>query len=241
MIPAASSASARRLLVFTKPAVPGRVKTRLIGDLSARQTALLHQAFLTDVCTKLSRASGLCLGLAWALEGNEQIPTGVGALNIPGLRQEGETLGDRLWHGLSRAAGEGVHVAALGSDHPEITAAVVVDAFDRLDAGADVVIGPSFDGGYYLIALADPEPARSLFHNVPWSTEKVLEITLRRAKAAGLRVDQLAEGHDVDLPQDLERLKGRLRHEPGLCPATYELLAAWGQMGRQDGHGEDAP
>jgi hypothetical protein len=124
-------------------------------------------------------------------------------------------------------------VAALGSDHPTVRPETVRGAFDRLAAGADAVLGPSRDGGYYLIGLR-PEAVRSeLFEGVPWSTERVLEETLARADALGLVVELLEPGSDVDTPEDLRRLARELAAAPAtaaLCPRTRDLLATWGAV-----------
>ena len=92
------TASQRRLLLFTKPAREGRVKTRLIGDLTPAEAAALHTAFLEDLLDRLS--GGIFdLRLAWALDPGEPVPGGP----IPGVRQEGEDLGERLFRTLAAA------------------------------------------------------------------------------------------------------------------------------------------
>lgn len=219
----------RRLILFTKPARPGRVKTRLIGALSAEQAAELHAAFLADVCTRLlDGAFELCL--AWALEPDQNLPLEPydEAPAIDAVEQSGADLGARLHHALAAASREAELVGAVGSDHPELELATVEEAFTKLEEGADVVIGPAVDGGYYLIALRREAVAEELFSGITWSTETVLAETLERCRRRGLRVELLAPGHDVDRPADLERLASRLRGAPGLCPRTHALMAAWG-------------
>lgn len=226
----------RCALVFTKPAQPGRVKTRLIGDLSAEQAASLHEAFLGDVVERMSRGS-FSLRLAWALTPGEAVPdfrlkTGE---SVPGLRQEGRDLGERLFHGLQLAARDHAAVAALGSDHPALPAARVEEAFRRVEAGADVVLGPAEDGGYYLIAGRASTFPREIFEDVPWSTERVLEATLERCRKASLAVELLPEEADVDRPEDLRRLAESLAGPeepwaPPSCPRTRALLKEWGRL-----------
>jgi rSAM/selenodomain-associated transferase 1 len=222
----------RRLLLFTKPARQGRVKTRLIGDLTAAQAAELHAAFLSDL---LARLAGGCfeLHLAWALDPGEPVPEefwpGVGS-----LRQEGADLGDRLFGALAAAARGGAAVAALGSDHPTVAVELVERAFVAVESGADAAIGPAEDGGYYLIALAAGAVRRRLFEGVPWSTDGVLAATLARCEQLGLAVELLPVAADVDTPADLARLAARLapRLAPDApaCPRTRELLAAWKRL-----------
>ncbi len=223
----------RKLFLFTKPAIAGRVKTRLIGELSAEQTAQLHQAFLCDVC-KSVRHGDFDLTLAWALDDAEAVPNGVGSYQIQGVRQQGEDLGERLFQALAAGAQDGAHVAALGSDHPEISPQTLHDTFGRLDAEADVVLGPASDGGYFLIALRSSAVDPRIFQDIAWSTSEVLRQTLDRCSELELRAELLPMGHDVDVAEDLEALVDRLRRSEGGCSATRELLESWGRLERTD-------
>ncbi len=120
----------RRLLLFTKPARPGRVKTRLIGELTAEEAARLHAAFLDDLVDRL-QGGDFERTLAWALDGDEELPAGP----VPGVRQRGRDLGERLYYALSEAAlseAGGGTVAAVGSDHPTLSLEMVHRAFATL-------------------------------------------------------------------------------------------------------------
>jgi hypothetical protein len=212
---------ARRLLLFTKPARAGRVKTRLIGELTAEEAARLHAAFLEDLLARL-RGGDFELRLAWALEAGEQVPAGP----VPGVRQEGSDLGERLYRALAQAAAGAQAVAAVGSDHPALPLELVHRAFTTLEAGADVVLGPAEDGGYYLIALRAGAVSPRLFANVAWSTDQVLAATLARCRELDLRVELLPAAADVDTPDDLRRLAARLAVSDLGCPRTRDLLGA---------------
>jgi len=220
--------ASRRLLLFTKPAREGRVKTRLIGDLTAAQAAALHAAFLEDLLGRL-RGGDFELRLAWALDPDEEIPAGP----VPGIRQAGEGLGDRLYHALSAAAAETDSVMALGSDHPTLPLDRVHRAFDLVESGVDVALGPAEDGGYYLIALRAGAVAPRLFEGIAWSTETVLAATLDRCRELGLRVELLPEASDVDTPEDLRRLAARMAQDDLGCPRTRALLADLGYLQSQ--------
>ena len=140
-------------------------------------------------------------------------------------------MGDRLLAGLRRAGAGRRGVAAIGSDHPELTAEQVDAAFALLAQGADVVLGPALDGGYTLIAVRPAALHAELFAEISWSTAAVLDETLARCRALGLAVHLLPEGTDVDTPDDLARLTGRLAASPEpACPATRSLLARWGRL-----------
>lgn len=213
------------VLLFSKPSIPGRVKTRLLSALSADRAAQLHAAFLGDLCERLAAATTFSLRLAWALGAGEEPPPSA----VPALRQRDGDLGGRLFHALCEAALEHPLVAAVGSDYPELTVARVEESFAALAAGAEVVLGPALDGGYYLIAVRREALSARLFDDVPWSTDAVLARTLERCAELGLAVRLLAPASDVDTPADLDRLVAALR-DPATprCPRTAGLLAAWG-------------
>jgi len=217
------SANERCVVLFTKPARPGYVKTRLIGALTPMQAAELHSAFVTDMVDELEPGD-FEVRVAWALEVGEDFPS---AFDLPSVRQRGDELGERLFVGLSEGT-EGYHcVAAIGSDHPEIGVEAVEEAFGRVQAGADVVIGPVEDGGYYLIAIRRSCLQSRIFEEIEWSTSTVLATTLERCRELGLAVELLEPGSDVDRPEDLARLRERLRAEPHVARHTARLLDSW--------------
>ncbi len=229
----------RCLLLYTKPASPGRVKTRLIGALreegsgppiSARQAAQLHAAFLGDLSERLA-VGRFHLRVAWAMgAGEEEFPAGLVTGAADHVRQEGADLGARLFGSLAAAAGRFPAVAAVGSDHPELPLETVEEAFECLESGADAVFGPAEDGGYYLVGLRSANLKRELFEGVTWSTGEVLAQSLERCRRLGLEVALLATGHDVDVAEDLRRLAARLRSDVAGCPRTRTLLADWGWL-----------
>lgn len=255
-----AEAPSRCLFLFTKPARPGRVKTRLTrgeGALSPERAALLHAAFLGDLAERLLPGTvarsevRFRLRLAWALEAGAALPdlaaevAPMGEVAIPddaaldAVRQAGGDLGEKLFEALSRAAAEHPGgVAAVGSDHPTLPLERVRRAFALLDGGADVVLGPADDGGYYLVALRPGAVRRRLFAEIPWSTGGVLAATEARCRELALRLVHLPPGQDVDEPADLDRLAAllagdrasRLPGEASDCPRTRRLLRAWGRL-----------
>jgi len=224
--------SERRLLLFTKPARAGRVKTRLVDDLTAKEAAAIHAAFLADLASRLApEPFGIIFD--WALDPGEPLTEAP----IAGDRQESEELGERLHTTLAVAAAEAPYVTTLGSDHPTLPAELVERAFQLLAAGAPVVLGPAEDGGYYLIALAAGRfPGgipRRLFAGVDWSTERVLAQTLDRCREEGVEPVLLPMAADVDTPDDLRRLALRMAGGDLDCPRTRALLASLGLLTSQ--------
>jgi 2-phospho-L-lactate guanylyltransferase (CobY/MobA/RfbA family) len=179
---------------------------------------------LADLVDRLAGARGFALRVAWALEPGEPLPAGP----LPGVRQEGDDLGVRLHAGLAAAARAASLVAAIGSDHPELSAAVIEEAFAALRAGAPVVLGPAQDGGYYLIGVRREALSPRLFEDVPWSGPRVLAVTRERCREEGIEPRLLATLADVDTPADLAHLAARAeRGELRGCPRTAALLADW--------------
>ena len=127
----------------------------------------------------------------------------------------------------------------MGSDHPELTISLVEQAFDKLASGADLVLGPSDDGGYYLIAMNRESLNRMIFDGVPWSSDRVLSATLKNATSLDLGVELLPEIGDVDTPADLNRLVGRLKRQPNLAgERTRGVLSSLGLLADTDFRGE---
>ncbi len=220
----------RCLTLFTKPTRAGEVKTRLIGELAPEQAAELHAAFRDDLLERLDPGA-FDLSIAWALGEGEPVPDGP----HPGLRQVGDDLGARLLDALARAGESHELVAAVGSDHPLLPVEAVEEAFDRLERGAEVVLGPATDGGYYLIAFRTAALDRRVFADIPWSTAGVLERTLERCRELDLTAELLAEASDVDTSDDLRRLIQELdRADVPACPRTRGLLERWDRLSGGD-------
>ncbi len=221
--------SQRSLLLFTKPAHPGRVKTRLVGALSEAQTAEIHAAFVSDLTERL-QGGRYHFQISWAVSEDEDFPAGLVIGGGENVRQADGNLGDRLHRGMAAAAERSELVAAIGSDHPELRPETVEEAFQKLEEGADAVFGPTADGGYYLVGLRRSAVRPEVFDGIAWSTATVLAESLERCRHLGLTVAQLPAGRDIDVPADLEALALRLRATLQGCPRTRALLATWGYL-----------
>ena len=131
--------------------------------------------------------------------------------------QRGATLGQRLEEAFGVAFTEGAqHVLAVGTDSPWIHARDLEGAFVALEQ-AEVVLGPSEDGGYYVIGLSRALPA--LFRHVAWGSSSVYAHTLEQARALGLVIQILPQGYDVDRPADLRRFIEEARGRGEASPA----------------------
>ncbi|OGL11752.1 MAG: hypothetical protein A3I14_00695 [Candidatus Rokubacteria bacterium RIFCSPLOWO2_02_FULL_73_56] len=213
--------------IMAKAPVAGAVKTRLCPPLAPGQAAALARCFLLDKLGQLRTLRGARPVVAFSPADAADLFRAL-APGVDLLAQRGPDLGARLAAVLGDLLARGAPAAiAVDSDTPSLPAAFVQMAVDRLaDPAVDLVLGPSEDGGYYLIGM--PRVHGALFAAMPWSTPDVLAETERRARAAGLRVVRLPVWFDVDTAADLERLRAALaRGEGAPAPATRALLAAW--------------
>ncbi len=122
-------------------------------------------------------------------------------------------------------------MVVVGSDAPELQQGRVVAAFEQLEGGREVVLGPAADGGYYLIGLTRAGLDRRLFGGIPWSTAEVFAATLARCREAGFAPGLLPRGYDIDTPADLDALAARLARGPRKrCSFTRVLLEEWGRL-----------
>ena len=197
------------LVVFARWPEAGKVKTRLVPPLSPEQARDLHQAMLLDTLEAGREAGADRRYLYWADPPSDR-PWSSAAREAGYVEslQRGRDLGARLEAAFDDLlTSPAARVAVIGTDCPEMPGALLGEAFRGLE-DHDLVVGPTHDGGYYLVGLARPAP--QLFRNVRWGSETVLATTLARAREGGLRTAQLAALGDVDTPADLERLAGRL-------------------------------
>jgi uncharacterized protein len=209
--------------IFAKAPTPGAVKTRLCPPLTEHQAAALARCFLRDKIAQIGDLAGTTPVIAYAPAPErdvfERLAPGF-ALNP----QHGRDLGERMRSALGALLHSGHRAAiATGTDTPTLPAALLQRAVDLAASGdVDLVLGPSEDGGYYLIGVRADYP--TLFDDVPWSTPAVLDVTLRRAEEAGLRTALLPTWFDVDTPEDLARLRAALVETPHVAPATRRFF-----------------
>jgi rSAM/selenodomain-associated transferase 1 len=187
-----------KLIVFIKAPRPGTVKTRLAKTIGPEAACAAYQTLVAATLAQLSGLTNVELRFApdealseikpWLRESWHAQPQGQG------------DLGQRLHASFVETFADGAQrVAITGSDCPTVTGQDIKDAWAALNTH-DVVLGPAKDGGYWLIALRQPQPG--LFHGINWSTDQVLRETIERAEAAGLRVRLLRELADVDTEKE---------------------------------------
>ena len=191
------------IVVLAKHPVPGRVKTRLAAALGDQAACALYRAFVVDLAVRLHRTQ---FAVWWAFT-----PTDAPFARLVRSRrcfpQRPGDLGRRILHAIRSVEAHGASgVLAIGADAPHVRVRELARAARALERGADVVLGPAADGGYWLVGTRMPAPP-ALFTGIPWSTARVLAATRRRARALGLTATEVALEFDVDAPRDLARLR----------------------------------
>jgi len=198
---------ANALAIMAKAPLPGTVKTRLVPPLTAEQAAELYRSLLLDQFEHLRQISGAERYVFYVPADAEMILRDLGGADYTYLTQNGDDLGARmeqvfadLWRLGHR------NIVLIGSDLPALPLQILNDAFTRLShEETQVVLGPSEDGGYYLIGMNQPAP--EIFDNMTWSHGQVLAETTARLSSLGLPFGLLASWFDVDTIDDLRRLR----------------------------------
>ena len=199
------------VVIFVKYPEPGRVKTRLAATVGAERATEIYRWLVAEVFARLPEDLEVIVCFDPG-ERREEIVRWLGG--VAGDRelrfwpQAAGDLGARLGRACAEACAFGFQqFAVIGTDCVEIDAAIFDETWAALET-SDVVLGPSEDGGYYLIAFASPGAA--LFREIPWSSGRVLAETLARAEAANLKVHLLPIHLDVDTEEDWRRARQRL-------------------------------
>lgn len=201
------------IAVMAKASLPGKTKTRLVPPLSFEEAAAFNTAFLQDVADNIAAAGCEAPVACYMAYGppdasaffESQFPSSVGLIEAwyPNF-------GDCLFTAIDQVLARG-HAGAvvLNSDSPTLPTALLVETARALAQPGDrAVLGPSTDGGYYLLGLKAPH--RRLFEDVAWSTEVVARQTRERAVEIGLEMHVLPEWYDVDDVASLQTLRGEV-------------------------------
>lgn len=200
------------VVLMSRAQIPGKTKTRLESHLKKEECAELHQAFLKDINTKflnLKKAySRLDLYLSYPPTDNSFQFAEIIDNQFIRILQRGKNLGEKMYYALFDAyQRSNLPVLITGADLPLLD----IDIFTEALAGLkerDLVIGPSQDGGYYLIGMKKPQ--KFLFNFENWGNSSVLEKTIREASRHNLKSHFLPEASDVDTFKELLQLRSEL-------------------------------
>ena len=188
------------LIIFVRKPELGKIKTRLAKDLGDEKTLEVYKDLLQhthDITIDLS--CDKFIFYTDSVENND-----IWENNLYNkYEQEGETLGDRMMQAFHYVFQAGYKKAVIiGSDCPSLSPTIIDEAFERL-GNDDVVIGPSTDGGYYLLGMSKLIP--ELFQHKNWSTDTVLEYTIKDTVALKKQCSFLIELTDIDTIEDYKK------------------------------------
>lgn len=194
------------LLVFAKAPIDGFVKTRLIPALGKSGATQLYRRLLHRLVHGLVREQLAAIELWCAPDSTHPDFARLQQLSGVSLhKQESGDLGERMYHAVQESLGRYQHVILLGVDCPALTMTQFEQALSWLDEGTDAVLGPVEDGGYALLGIS--QAADCLFTGIPWSTDKVAELTRQCLRHMNWNWRELPVAWDVDRPEDLARLR----------------------------------
>jgi len=219
-----SSGSDRVLVIMAKAPRPGTVKTRLTPGLSPETVTIFYRCLLDDTLA-LARSLGDVDVAIMCPEPDVNELAQLAGKEVSVVAQKGEGLAAGLTSVFAHfAEGHQRRTIAFNSDSPHLPSSVLEDAFTTL-AKHDLVVGPTDDGGYYLVGAKASHPA--LFASDGMGTNSALERLLSRARALELSVGFAEPFYDIDVADDLTRLAAELRLAPEKAPRAAQWLREW--------------
>ena len=197
------------LIVFAKKPLPGRVKTRLQPEITPEMSLEIYRSFVEDTLENISGFPETETWLGCYPEADDPWFRELSArYTLRLFNQEGENLGVRMERAFRKLNDRSIQFKVIiGTDSPHLPAEYISEAFYYLKS-YPVVIGPSRDGGYYLLGIAGNLPP--IFDDIKWSTNTVFTSTIRKLEEENIRYHLLPEGFDVDTFKDLLHLKSHL-------------------------------
>jgi uncharacterized protein len=215
------SRSANALIVMAKAPVAGEVKSRLAPPLSLEEAAELYRCLLLDLLENIASFEEADLYLAFAPADAAHLFGDLASPSFTCVPQRSGDLGERMAGIFKDSFEKGYRrVVVIGSDLPVFPSSFLRDAFRALAGSSDVVLGPSRDGGYYLIGLS--RLVAEIFTGIPWGTARVLQATRDRLSPIGVEPLLLPGWFDIDTVEDLQSLKQMV--STGVQTRTSEMV-----------------
>ncbi len=204
------------VITFIKSPEKGRVKTRLAKGVGENAALVLYQCFVMDVLDMVRSTPWALRVYHYPEKSGRRIRSWLGN-DLDLFPQAGTTLGDKMKNALAETFAAGYERAVLiGSDLPDLPSDIINNAFNALNR-TDAVIGPSPDGGYYLIGFTAKGFVPRIFNNIPWGTHRVFDLTLNNFSDHGVSPVCLPVWRDIDTKVDLQALG----LEPSSGPAMH--------------------
>ncbi len=216
--------SDRVLVIMAKAPRPGVVKTRLIASLPVQAVTAFYSCVLADTLA-LARSLGTVEVAIMCPQSDVNELARLAGREVHVIAQRGDGLAAGLTSVFAHFAGDQERrIIAFNSDSPHLPRSVLEVAFETL-AAHDLVVGPTHDGGYYLVGAKSSHP--TLFAGDGLGTSSALERLLARARVLGLSVGFADPFYDIDVADDLIRLAAELRLAPARAPQTAAWFAEW--------------
>ncbi len=211
-----------RLLIFAKFPEKGMVKTRLAHKTGEETAVELYRCFVRDAIA-LSRKAGYAPSIFFhPPKAREAMIEWLGG-DLAYEAQEGNSLGERMYTAFRSAFRNYRRAVLIGTDTPDLPPSLVEEAFRSLKTH-DAVIGPAFDGGYYLIGLSSDSLSPDLFQGLPWGSALVFDLTRHIFEEHGLLFHLLPRWGDIDDYDDLAAFFDRWKNLPQGVLATIDYL-----------------
>src|SRR5580704_11124219 len=223
----------RTLVIMARAPKPGMVKTRLTESLPSSAVTALYRCLLEDTLALAESLTSVEVAVMCPESDRDELAHRVGN-TVQVVAQEGEGLAAGLTSVFRHfTAGGGHHVIAFNSDSPHLAPSVLNSAFEIL-ATHDVVVGPTHDGGYYLVGAKAAYP--SLFEGDGMGTRSALDRLLTRTEILELSTGFTEPFYDIDVANDLILLARELRFAPAKAPRTADWFGEWQQAVAQLRH-----
>jgi uncharacterized protein len=221
------------LVILTKAPEPGESKTRLVPPLSFEEAAELSHALLIDQLKNLGNFTAARLFIAFTPPGASSffetlLPRGASC-----FCQQGDSLGDRMRHAFATLFAKGFsRILLIGGDLPALPLKILAEAVAALECkDCEVVLGPSSDGGYYLVGMN--QLVAEIFEGIIWSRANVLAVTIEKLDALKRKYKLIPTWYDIDTVNDLLRLESDFGAAPaGVMEKTLALLQKFKQRGK---------
>lgn len=212
----------RHIVVVAKAPAPGMSKTRLVGLLSPDESARIAEACIIDtlrIALAVPRAV-----VTLALEGTWQVPDSLhGGHRLRTIRQRGSGLAERIEHAFADAlAFSAAPTVLIAADSPQMRPSQVEDLFTALEGGADAVLGPAPDGGFWALGMTQVEP--TVVQGVPMSTDRTGAVQLERLRDVGMRVWHGVSLRDIDTFEDAAIIRTHCANDSQFARTWDELM-----------------
>ena len=190
----------KTVLCFCKYPDPGAVKLRLASSLGKELAAVIYKGLLEHIVQTICAGGHECALYCYPDTQHAFFRYCRNKYHISLYKQEGSDLGTRMFNAINTHLNDARHVVLVGSDCPELESSYISKAFRLLEAGNDIVLGPTNDGGYALVGVKKVN--KSVFSDISWSTSKVLQQTQGKIKDLHWKSAYMPPVRDIDTFSD---------------------------------------